>query len=119
METKVVKPEEVVKSEVIDVQLSQAQILMVRLYARLKRVEKHIKDKIEKSKNGLLSLLPSFSSPLIPDSKMNLLSKDAKIASITVQDKEQFDVEGLKKKYPKLYARFAKRSEPYTVIRIH
>ncbi len=103
--------------EVKTVECSAVQIRAIQFYARFKRAEKFVKDKLEVLKGALLGMFPV---PTVVDGKTVANSKGRKLASITLQDgKRGFDLEKFSADYPELAEEYTKKGDPFLVIRLH
>ena len=100
------------------IELTQAGILTVRLYARLKRAEKFITDSIAKAKARLLAIGPV---PTIPGDKTILVASNSlKTASIACQDgRSGIDLAKLERDYPDAFQACKTQGAPFVVIRLH
>ncbi len=95
-----------------EINLSPSEVLLVRAYRRLKQVEKHLADKLGKTKLRILGL----------DSDNYIgLENGKKVVSVTTQaGRATFNLEAFRADYKAINLdEYMTQGEPFKVVRLH
>lgn len=100
------------QNTVREINLSPAQVLSVRIYRRLKQVEKHLADKLSKAKQRVLD---------IDEDCYIGLENGKKVVSVSLQSgRVTFDIEAFRADYAAIdLSDYMKQGEPFKVVRLH
>lgn len=93
------------------VQLTQAQILVVRLYRRYKQIEKTFVEKLGALKTRVVSIHPG---------EWTGYDGEKKVVSVSFQTRKSLDKDKLQSDHPEIdLSKYESESEPFVVVRLH
>lgn len=93
------------------VQIDETTKRKILQYARFKRVEKALSDKIEKAKASILFDLGNV--------ECVALFEEMKLASVTEGSRMTIDAKKLEENFPLVFKEVAKQGKPYLTLRTH
>jgi len=94
-----------------EIQANQATILLIRLFRRIKQIQKKLVDRETSLKGQILAL---------NDGEFIITENGKKILSVSEQVRSALDIDKIKVDYPEFNPEnYKKTGEPFKVIRLH